>query len=149
MCAVCGEGDVTDWMCQKWFAKFRAGDFSLDDAPWSGRRVEVDSDQIETIENHQRYPTWEIPSMLKISKLIVIGENEKCLLLYREKHMDFVANPILNIMSSRFIHIVANGRISFLFKAELISHCMYRSHFLWPVICQWTFRLLSCLSYCK
>ena len=52
ICAVYGEGAVTDWTCQKWFAKFRAGDFSLDDAPWSGRPVEVDSDQIETlIEN--------------------------------------------------------------------------------------------------
>ena len=34
-------------MCEKWFAKFHAGDFSLDDAPWAGRPVEVDSDQIE------------------------------------------------------------------------------------------------------
>ena len=47
-----GEGAVTDQTCQKWFAKFHAGDFSLDDAPWSGRPVEVDSNQIETlIEN--------------------------------------------------------------------------------------------------
>ena len=44
-----GEGAVTDQTCQKWFVKFRAGDFSLDDAPWSGRPVEVDSDQIETL----------------------------------------------------------------------------------------------------
>ena len=54
--AVCGEGAVTD---QKWFAKFRAGDFSQDDAPQSCRPVEVDSDQIETlIENNQRLPRW-------------------------------------------------------------------------------------------
>ena len=33
ICAVYGEGAVTDQTCQKWFAKFRAGDFSLDDAP--------------------------------------------------------------------------------------------------------------------
>ena len=47
------EGAVTDGMCQKRFAKFHAGDFSLDNAPWSGRPVEVDSDQIETlIENN-------------------------------------------------------------------------------------------------
>ena len=39
---------VTDQMCQKWFVKFGARDFSLNDAPWSGRPVEVDSDQIET-----------------------------------------------------------------------------------------------------
>ena len=33
ICAVYGEGAVTDQMCQKWFAKFCAGDFTLDDAP--------------------------------------------------------------------------------------------------------------------
>ena len=67
--AVYGEGAVTDWMCQKEFAKFRAGDFSLDDALWSGRPVEVDSDQIETlIENNQHYTTQEIANILKISK---------------------------------------------------------------------------------
>ena len=47
--------------------KFHAGDFSLDDAPRSGRPV--DSDQIETlIENNQRYTTQEIADKLKISK---------------------------------------------------------------------------------
>ena len=52
ICAVYGEGAVTDRTCQKWFAKFHAGDFSLDDAPRSGRPVEVDSHQTETlIEN--------------------------------------------------------------------------------------------------
>ena len=30
---------------KKWFAKFRVGDFSLDDAPGSGRPVDVDSDR--------------------------------------------------------------------------------------------------------
>ena len=39
---------MTDRMCQKWFANFCAGDFSLDDAPQSGRLVEVDSKQIGT-----------------------------------------------------------------------------------------------------
>ena len=48
ICAVYGEGAVTDRMCQKWFVNFRAGDFSLDNAPWLGRPVEVDSNQIET-----------------------------------------------------------------------------------------------------
>ena len=46
ICAVCGGGAVTDRTCQKWFAKFCAGEFSLDDAPRSGRPVEVDSDQL-------------------------------------------------------------------------------------------------------
>ena len=65
ICAVYGKGPVTDQTCQKWFAKFRAGDFSLDNAPWSGRPVEVDSDQIETLtENNQRYTPREIANLL-------------------------------------------------------------------------------------
>ena len=43
ICAVYGEGAVTDWAYQKWFKKFRAGDVSLDCAPQSGRPVEVDN----------------------------------------------------------------------------------------------------------
>ena len=49
ICAVYGEAAVTDRTCQKWFVNFHAGDFSLDDAPWSGRPIEVDSDQIKTL----------------------------------------------------------------------------------------------------
>ena len=53
----------------KWFAKFRAGDFLLDNVPQSGRSVEVDSDQMETLtENNQRYTTRNIADILKISK---------------------------------------------------------------------------------
>ena len=64
-----GEGAVTDRTCQEWFAKFHAGDFSLDDAPWSGRPVEVDSDQIKTLtEKDQHYTMWERADILKISK---------------------------------------------------------------------------------
>ena len=49
ICAVYGEGAVTDQTCQKWSAKFSAGDFLLDDAPRLGRPVEVDSNQIKTL----------------------------------------------------------------------------------------------------
>ena len=41
-CAEYGD-PVTNRMCQKCFVKFYTGDFSLDDAPWSARLVEVDS----------------------------------------------------------------------------------------------------------
>ena len=59
ICAVCGEGAVT--------VKFCAGDFSLDDAPRSGRPVEVDTNQIETpIETNQHYTTREIADIPKI-----------------------------------------------------------------------------------
>ena len=54
-------------MCQKWFAKFHAGDFFLNDAPQLGRPVEVDKTKT-LIENNQQYTTWEIANILKISK---------------------------------------------------------------------------------
>ena len=41
ICAVCGEGAVTDRTCQKCFAKFPPGDFLLDGAPWLGRPVKL------------------------------------------------------------------------------------------------------------
>ena len=46
--AVYGEGAVIDLTCQKWFVKFLAGDFSLGHAPWSGKPVNVDSNQGKT-----------------------------------------------------------------------------------------------------
>ena len=67
---------MTDRVCQKWFAKFCAGDFSLDDAPQSGRPIEVDNDQIETLpENNQCYTMWKIYSKYQIYKVIVGNEN--------------------------------------------------------------------------
>ena len=80
VCAVCGEGAVTEETRQKWFAKFPSGDFELDDAPWSGRTLEVDMDrQIDTlIENNQCYNMQEIANMLKIPvsiKLLVKMKN--------------------------------------------------------------------------
>ena len=63
---------------QKWCVKFRARDFSLDDAAQQGRPVGVDSDQVKTLmENNCHYTTWEIANTLKVSQSIVIGENEK------------------------------------------------------------------------
>ena len=58
-------------MCQK----FHAGDFSLYDAPLSGRPAKVDSDQID-IENNQQYTTQERANILKKSiKLLVKMKN--------------------------------------------------------------------------
>ena len=61
ICAVYREGVVTDQTCQTWFAKFHEGNFLLDNAPWSGRPVEVDHDQIEALtENDQCYQVLKI-----------------------------------------------------------------------------------------
>ena len=63
------ESAVTDRMCQKWFVKFHAGHFSLDDAPQLGRPDEAESNQIKTLtEKDQHYTMWERADILKISK---------------------------------------------------------------------------------
>ena len=69
ICVVYEEGVVTDQTCQKWFAKFCAGNFLLDNAPWSGRPFEVARDKIKTLtENNQHYTMLEIADIFKISK---------------------------------------------------------------------------------
>ena len=51
---------------------------SLDDTPRSGRPVEVDSDQIETlIENNRHYNMQEIADILKIPKSIKLSAKMK------------------------------------------------------------------------
>ena len=66
--------------------KFCAGDLSLDNAPGSGRPVEVDSDQNEKlIENNQRYTTKEIADILKISKSIKLLVKMKTVFYFMEK----------------------------------------------------------------
>ena len=83
ICAVYGEGAVTDQTCQKWFEKFCAGEFSLDNVPRSARPVKVDGDQIETLsENNQHYTMWKIADILKISKSIK--------LLVKMKNVSFI-----------------------------------------------------------
>ena len=70
-------------MGQKQFSKFCAGDFLLDDAPKSGRPVEVDNDQIETLlERNQNNTRREIADILKISISI------KCLV--KTKNVSFI-----------------------------------------------------------
>ena len=69
ICIMYGEGAATNQTCQKWFVRFRAGDFSQEDAPRLGGPVEVDSNQIETlIENNQRYTMQETADIVKTSK---------------------------------------------------------------------------------
>ena len=79
----------------KWFAKFRAGDLSLADAPRLGRTAEVDRDQTETlIENNQRYTTQERADILTISKSIKS--------LVKMKNMSFILWKRLNGLFGQF-----------------------------------------------
>ena len=58
----------------------------LDDAPRSGRPVEVDSEQTETLtENNQHYSMQEIGDILKISKSIKLLVKMKRYVIYFTK----------------------------------------------------------------
>jgi histone-lysine N-methyltransferase SETMAR len=63
---------------EKWFSRFRAGNVDLDNAPRSGRPVEVDDDQIKTLtENNPPYTTRVIAGILKISRTAVVEQLHK------------------------------------------------------------------------
>ena len=59
-----------DEMCQKWFAKFHAQDFSHEGAPRHGRPVAVHGHRVQTLpEDRPGYAMWETGDILKVSKL--------------------------------------------------------------------------------
>ena len=97
---------MTDQICQKWFTKFCIRNSLLDDAPGSGRSVEVDSNQIETlIENNQCYSMQETADILKISK----SNLEKYLhQLGYFNHFDVWVPPKLSrkIFLASFLHVI-------------------------------------------
>ncbi|GFX73403.1 histone-lysine N-methyltransferase SETMAR [Trichonephila clavipes] len=51
---VYGEGVLTVHQCQNWFAKFRFGNFDVEDAPRSGGPVEADKDAIKALVDANR-----------------------------------------------------------------------------------------------
>ncbi|GFU96820.1 histone-lysine N-methyltransferase SETMAR, partial [Trichonephila clavipes] len=58
---VYGEGLLTVRQCQNWFAKFRFGNFNVEDAPRSGRPVEADKAAIKAlVDANRRITTREI-----------------------------------------------------------------------------------------
>ncbi|GFT87786.1 histone-lysine N-methyltransferase SETMAR [Trichonephila clavipes] len=56
---VYGEGVLTVRQCQNWFAKFRYGNFDVEDAPRSGRPVEADKDAIKALVDANRRITTQ------------------------------------------------------------------------------------------
>ena len=64
---VYGENALQERQCQRWFAKFRASDFDVNDAPRSGRPVEADDDQIKAlIEANPHSTTRDIAETLNL-----------------------------------------------------------------------------------
>ena len=100
ICAEYGGGAVTGQTCQKWFVKFCAGDFSLDDSPQSGWPAEVDRNQIETLtENNQCYTTQETANILKIPKSIrLLMHMKNVSFILQKKPYELFGQPNINLI---------------------------------------------------
>ena len=69
ICAINGEGAVTNRTVRKWFTRFKAGDFNLKYQERPGRPSTTDKDQIKTlIENNPRYTTRKLGEVLNMTK---------------------------------------------------------------------------------
>ena len=69
---VYGDDALTIRQCQRWFAKFRSGDFDVSDSARTGRPVEVDDDRIKVlVESNPRFTTREIAEALHIAQSTV------------------------------------------------------------------------------
>lgn len=65
--AVYGDDAIQERQCQRWFARFRDGNFDLKDAPRSGRPMEADDDKIKAIiESNPRSTTRDIAETLSL-----------------------------------------------------------------------------------
>ncbi|GFV34707.1 histone-lysine N-methyltransferase SETMAR [Trichonephila clavipes] len=63
---------LSTFICQNWFAKFRSGNFDVEDAPRSGRPVEADEDAIKAlVDANRRITTREIGLRLNLSNSTV------------------------------------------------------------------------------
>lgn len=78
ICKVYGKNAVTAKTVRKWFAKFKRGDFNLEDKPRSGRPIKVDDDLITNIiASNSRISTDEIAHKLNIAYGSVFGHLKK------------------------------------------------------------------------
>ena len=72
ICTVYDEDAVAERTVRKWFSRFEAGDFNLENQECPGKRSTTDEDQIKTLmENNPRYTTRQLAEMLKISKCTI------------------------------------------------------------------------------
>jgi len=72
LCDVYGEDVMTERQCQNWFAKFRSGNFDVEDAPRSGRPPKADENTIKAlVDANRRITTRELAERLNLSNSTV------------------------------------------------------------------------------
>lgn len=70
--AVYGAEAITEKTCRRWFGRFHAGDFNLDDAPRSGRPTTIPDDKIlGLIQSDPQLTTQEIADKFNICRTTV------------------------------------------------------------------------------
>lgn len=85
ICDVYGNEALKKRQCQNWYAKFRRGNFSLNDEPRSGRPLDLYDDQIrEIMELDRHITTRQLAEKLNVSHACI----EK-----RIKQMEYVKKP--------------------------------------------------------
>ena len=68
ICQVFGEHKISETTCKTWFVKFRSGDFSLSDAPRSGRPTAiVEADLLARVESNRQLTTRELAEDFEVS----------------------------------------------------------------------------------
>ena len=69
LCSVYGENAVSLRLCYTWFSKFRSGNFSLEDAPRSGRPNVIEADQLkQTVVQNPHLSTRKMAAVINVSK---------------------------------------------------------------------------------
>jgi histone-lysine N-methyltransferase SETMAR len=75
ICSVYGDGILDERCCQRWFKRFREGDFCLEDKPRCGRPLEIDRDELEVLlEEDPRLSSVELAKQLSVSHTTVLRQ---------------------------------------------------------------------------
>ena len=87
--AMCTGEDVwTERQCQNWFAKFRSGNFNLENAPRSEKPLEADVDKIKSLfDANRRITTRENAARLNLSNATIHKHMKRLRLICKLPHV--------------------------------------------------------------
>jgi histone-lysine N-methyltransferase SETMAR len=73
ICSVYGENAVTPRVCQKWFARFRDGNFQLEDQERAGRPRELNCEDLEAVvDENPRQSTRKLADILNFDQSTIL-----------------------------------------------------------------------------